>query len=83
MLKKVIKVFDKVIFARKYPPIEYHLNDQRYGVWKAGSIILQLVIYIGEIFKCFNNKESALKIDFRKAFDKVTHKKNHIQCWNG
>ena len=79
LLKNVSKVFEKILFTNIYPLVERQLSDDQYGFRQARSVVLQLLIYLDEIFNRLDNKEHneihALYIDFRKAFDKVTHQK--------
>ena len=62
-----------------YPLIEQQLRDEQNGFRQSRSVVLQLVVFLDEIFNRMDNKECeeilALYIDFRKAFDKVTHQK--------
>ena len=77
LLKNVSKVFEKILLASMYPLIE--LRDEQYGFRQARSLLLQLVLFLVEIFNRIDNKECeeilTLFIDFRKIFDKVTHQK--------
>ena len=73
------KVFEKILFARMYPLIEHQVRDEQYGFRQARPVVLQLVVFLDEIFNRMDNKECedilALYIEFRIAFVKVTHQK--------
>ncbi|XP_075248360.1 uncharacterized protein LOC142341320 [Convolutriloba macropyga] len=79
LLKNVSKVFEKVIFERLYPPIERTLSDSQHGFRKKRSAVLQLILFTDELYQQLESKKCndirTLYVDFRKAFDKVAHKR--------
>ena len=79
LLNNVSKVFEKVSFERLYPPIVGTLSDSQHGFRKKRSAVLQLHLFTDELYQQLESKKCndirTLYVDFRKSFDKVTHKK--------
>ena len=73
----VSKVFEKILFDRLYLTIETKLHPAQFGFRKNRSAIIQLLLFLNEIYLENDIKENAelwvLYVDFSKAFDKVPH----------
>ena len=77
LLTNVSKVFERVLFNHLYPLIEDQLDDRQFGFRQKRSAVLQLLIYLQEVYAkaddAKTNELFALYVDFKKAFDKVAH----------
>ena len=75
LLKNVSTVFEQILFARMYPLTKHQLRDEQYGFRHAQLVVLQLVVFVDEIFNRMDNKEILALCIYIKAFDKVTFQK--------
>ena len=79
LLKNVSKAFEKVILDGLYPPVERTLSDSQHGFRTKRSAVLQLLLFPDELYQQLESKKCndirTLYVDFRKAFDKVAHKR--------
>ena len=77
LLTNVSKVFERVLFNHLYPLIEDQLDDRQFGFRQKRSAVLQLLIYLQEVYAkaddAKTNELFVLYVDFKKAFDKVAH----------
>ena len=50
LLTNVSKVFERVLFNHLYPLIEDQLDDRQFGFRQKRSAVLQLLIYLQEVY---------------------------------
>ena len=77
LLCSVSKVLEKLIFDTVYQHVEDMLTDCQYGFRKKRSTVLQMIVFLKEVYELYDSQSiknlSILYLDFSKAFDKVPH----------
>ena len=73
------KVFERVIFNTIYKKIKDRLVGSQFGFRKRSSAIIQLLLFLNEIYELYDKSEmdrlAVLCLDFAKALDTVPHGK--------
>ena len=75
ILPIVSKILDRCIFINLYRFLEPRLSSCQYGFIKGRSCTVQLLVYLGKIYRALDNHQNVQVVytDFEKAFDRVDH----------
>ena len=75
ILPIVSKILDRCIFIDLYRFVEPRLSSCQYGFIKGRSCTVQLLVYLGKIYRALDNHQNVQVVytDFEKAFDRVDH----------
>ena len=77
LLCSVSKVLEKLIFDTVYQHVEDMLTDCQYGFRKKRSTVLQMIVFLKEVYELYDSQScknlSILYLGFSKALDKVPH----------
>ena len=77
LLDTTSKVFERVIFDQLYEHVRPYLHESQFGFRQRRSAITQMLLYLDELYRNFDDKSvenlHACYIDFEKAFDRVDH----------
>ena len=78
LLCNISKVFGKNIFIKLYSIVQDKLIHAQYGFRQHRSTILQMIIFLNEIYNAKDTDDvhelCVFYLDFEKAFDKESHK---------
>lgn len=81
----ISKVLEKIIFDKIAEFIQLHfISSQQFGFLKGRSTLQQLVAYLFTILESFPEscQTDVIFLDFRKAFDTVSHSLLLEKVWN-
>ena len=67
------KIFDRCIFIDLNRFLEPRLSSYQYGFIRGRSYTVQLVVYLGKIYRALENRQNVQVVhtDHNKAFDRV------------
>ena len=77
-LTPTTNIFERIVFIHSYEYVSSKLVDSQFGFRKHRSAVIQLLLYLDDIYKPLDaavENLSVLYLDFKKAFDCVPHQK--------
>jgi len=76
ILPPIMKIFERIIFQKLLPIVEFKFIDQQHGYRQSRSCQTALTLFTQEIFNLIdgrNQRAGAVFVDLRKAFNSVDH----------
>ena len=75
ILSKLLLAFERILFDFLYEKFCNKIHRHQYGFLKNKSTVLQLLVFLDEIYHSHDNDLTAYccYLDFSRAFDKVPH----------
>uniref|UniRef100_A0A1X7T609 Reverse transcriptase domain-containing protein n=1 Tax=Amphimedon queenslandica TaxID=400682 RepID=A0A1X7T609_AMPQE len=84
LLPIISKVLERIIYSRLITLVGPHLSPSQFGFLPSRSSVQQMLTMLDSIFEALDRKScvDCIYLDFKKAFDSVSHNMLLLKLWN-
>ena len=83
LLCTISKVLERIVFAHIIDFVSNSISPMKFGFLQNHSTLQQLLVFLRDIYNSFthNTPTDVLYLDFKKAFDSVSHNELLFKLW--